>query len=462
MGVYSNAVASPPPHRFTSEAGKHVVTVDLPCLESLKDVDLDIGQTELRLLLPGSADYLRIQLPAELAHRAGAGGASGAGGAGGAAGAAGAFFGAPVAKFSRKRQQLTVAWARAGGAAEAALPDELTGVRPFAETEVARRSALGTACDGDAIPWVELPGTEETRQAAGGHLKAPKVLDCMDFLRDEVEHALKQCTVRKLQGVRALGGCSLLLDDFIIEGEASVSKGVCSVNATVSFTWEVLDCLGGLLSAGGAGLAQLSTLGTAGTPSVEIEVAGLVRASAQAQAACAWMKKQGACAISECLSGEGLATAILASVLAEKAAAVPTVLEERSMTQWAEAWIVQRLAHLTVRLFGGLASASYFSPRVVGDASFSLRDGKLAPLFQLRVECDWTVTASAGGSAQGTLVVSDFSYDRGVKGINFEVETTPGIKSKGQLLTAFRQDGVSAVRTILGTFITELQMQIVS
>jgi len=85
MTVHSSLAA--PAHRFSTEGGKQLLTLELPALDSLQGVDLDIGSSEIRLLLPGSCEHMLIPLPSKVGHA-----------------------GLPTAKFSRKRRQLTVTW----------------------------------------------------------------------------------------------------------------------------------------------------------------------------------------------------------------------------------------------------------------------------------------------------------------------------------------------------------------
>jgi hypothetical protein len=196
------------------------------------------------------------------------------------------------------------------------------------------------------------------------------------------------------------------------------------------------------------------------------------------------MKLQGAHFVSECLKGADLSSAILSAELpaaanegvaqALDALTTRTVFQGGSMTQWAETWLVEKLSGLTVRLFGGIATAFFCEPRVYGEASASVGDGRPDAFFKLRVECDWIVTPAGGKDprlaglgandsptkdARGTLVVPDFTSKKGAKACAVDINVDRSIKYSGQLVAAFRQDGVSALRTLLANFASELTRQ---
>jgi len=390
-------------HRFTADRGQKLLTVDLPVLESLQGVDLDISSTELRLLLPGSAEHLRITLPQEIS----------------------ANSAPPEAKFSRKRGQLTVAWAEAR---EEAVP-EISGV-----TELA---------------WVEKATSAKAPQ---------EERPCLDLLQGEVEHALKQCTVERLKHIAELTGSSMLLGDFDVKGEATVMKRSCCFSVSVSFTWEALDAFGGLLGARGVGHVSELTQDSA-SPNVVVKTSS--GGGVQAKAAGEWMKRHGSGIIAESLKGEVLSAAILCAVQTHdfpdmpevaqlaKAEAVPRVLkdvENKPMTEWSKAWIMQKLGGLTVRLFGGMATATISTPQVTGDASLSVRKGQVVSQFLLCVECTWVAAVSAGGKeVRGTLLLPDLSSEKDIEDSTVCIEAAPGQKSTGQLVAAFRQHGVASV-----------------
>merc|ERR1712232_787517 len=71
--------------------------------------------------------------------------------------------------------------------------------------------------------------------------------------------------------------------------------------------------------------------------------------------------------------------------------------EEKKMNSWAYAWLQNKLASLTMKLFGGLASVTLSNVSTSGDASVSVRKGRPIALFLLCIECTWSVTESAAG-----------------------------------------------------------------
>lgn len=78
--------ASTPSHRISEGEGRVVLTVDLPDLESMKDIVLDIGEASLMLSKHGKS--FDISLPAPVVGRSKE----------------------AVAKFSKKKRQLTLSW----------------------------------------------------------------------------------------------------------------------------------------------------------------------------------------------------------------------------------------------------------------------------------------------------------------------------------------------------------------
>jgi len=289
-----------------------------------------------------------------------------------------------------------------------------------------------------------------------------------------VEYALKQCTVEKLKNIAALGGASVLLGGFSINGEATVMKRTLHYKVSVSFTWEILDQFGGML--GVEGMGEVFELTQEELPKVVLKVpkGRGVLAGVQAKAI-EWMKKDGASTIGECLKGEYISAAVLSAEplhsaanagcascikqCVKKADKLPNMLPEKMMTEWALGWIEQKLSCLVVRLFGGIANATFSLVKVSGDARIRVDH---RPIFKLCVECTWAVKTSNGGKgdAQGTLLVPEFTSEKGAAGSTIDVEITPGKKSTGQLVAAFRQDGVASVRTVLAQFVNEFLLQV--
>jgi len=424
--------------------------VDLPTLESLKGVDLDCSGTEVRLQLPGSVQYLRIEVPREITENSSS----------------------PIAKFSRKRCQLTISWDSPvvhepvieDNFKHVSLPDP-TGVMAGSESDVDSQGApVGEALVTGIRSDRELSWVEKVSQETG--LSSDCGYNCLEELTDEVEHALKQCTVERFKNIAELRGASVILRDFCIDGSATYTNESCCIKCYLRFRWEVLDPLGGML--GATGTIEVAELTQEAAPAkVSVKVAHV--SGAQARAAGDWMKRAGLSIIAECLHGQRLCAAVAAACQARSAAnsgshltfPVPRDFGQKCMINWATAWLAQKICTLHVRLFGGLASAALSAPEVSGDASLSVCDGKPVVSFRLRVACTWVVTSSSGGSAEarGTLLAPEFASDIGTDACKFEVEVKSQKKSSGQFTTAFRITGVAALRSLLVEFGTEMQGQ---
>jgi len=103
-----------------------------------------------------------------------------------------------------------------------------------------------------------------------------------------------------------------------------------------------------------------------------------------------------------------------------------------------------------VRLFGGLATARLSQPKVKDAKSLA---------FEADIECDWQVTSSTAGAgeAQGLLRITNFSTRTKASDWKLDVEVSK--KAPGQLLSAFRQSGVAAVKTVLELFVEEFKLR---
>lgn len=450
-------------HNFSVEDGKQVLTVDLPELESLQGVDLDIGTAEVRLEFPGGSPPLCIPLPSEKLQAASS----------------------PAAKFSRKRRQLTITWdglnadankaarpgqgeeAKAESAertearpAEAAAKVETKQVAPSSPANPVEPPAKPRAPEAAAAPPAPLrrpppsdataaaapaaatPPTAAAPPAAAGLRKGkqPREVECLEALEEEVADALKQCTVSTLSKVSKLRGCSVMLDDFSVAGEAYTSRASCRFKASVSFTWDVLDPLGGFLGCQGRGEVRELCSEASAPPRVDIRY----RAGAplQARNAGEWMKEKGAQAIAECLSPARLQEAVCAcwaDLVEEEEEEAPA--RELSLP-WAEAWLAQKMAGIKVTLFGGSASAEFPSAALTGDIAKALK-----------VEIKWSIKSSFG-APEGLLVVEELTPETNAEKVDIDVQFV-GKKPPGQLLTAFRQSGISAARSKLGEFVAE-------
>lgn len=425
-----------PPHRFSTEGVKQLLTLELPSLESLQGVDLDISTDMIRLVLPGSCEQLRIPLPLELVG-----------------------LGAPTAKFSRKRRELTVTW-------DAALQASPQQKPASTQSAVVPQASVQEKCDSGGVA-VSAPALVPERHSSGQVAELVKVnndaVDCSEFIEDEVEDALKECAVVKLKSIAALRGAAVLPSDFNISGEASIKDGCCDFKAAVSFKWEMLDAIGGFLGAAGT-VDVLELCPRQVAPKVVVTVAK--GGSAQARAAGEWMKQYGSELISQCLNGEKLSASIFTAWdeaawenedQSADGALAPAVLNDDEISLWAKTWLEQKISNLTVKLFGGSASATFAAPQVSGEVSFSGKGSDAAPDFHLRLDSSWNIATSMGQTS-GTLLV-EFTPTQGSQGATVTVEAAPGKKASGQLLTALRQTGVSAVRGVLSQFMTELQQK---
>jgi len=112
-----------------------------------------------------------------------------------------------------------------------------------------------------------------------------------------------------------------------------------------------------------------------------------------------------------------------------------------------------------VNLFGGLASANFLNASVTGNLRVEVQKGAPFAFFNLHVSCEWLV-ASSIARAEGRLLIKEFSSGQDIEKLSVQVESLPGKKASGQLMTAFRQQGVSAFRSVLRQFSKELQTHI--
>jgi hypothetical protein len=387
--------------------GKDQLIMDLPSLESLQGVDLDISPTEVRLILPGSNEEFRIALPQGSSR-----------------------VGLPTAKFSKKRGQLTVVW---DSVADQATQSQDVPSRVEAQE---KRSAQELSAAGDKHEEIE----------------------CSEFLEDEVEHALKQCAVTELKSIAPLNGASVLPSDFVFEGQAHIKESTCNFKASVSFKWEMLDTFGGFLGASGTGkIAEVTSEHESPTVAIDVRSSG----SLQAKAAGDWMKQHGSRLISECLNGKNLSRKVFSAwdeaawdtdSTSQCTVSEPKKLDQDSLNAWAKAWLKQKLESLVVRLFGGAACATFSALHVSGEVCISSKEDKSASEFKLEIDAAWSI-ATSSGKVEGTMSILDFTR----AGSTIQVEAASGQKASGQLLTSFRKTGVAAVRETLQQFMNELQ-----
>lgn len=432
--VISGHSLSFPRHRFSDVGGTQLLTLELPSLDSIKDADLDIGETEIRLRLPGCCEYLLIPLPAELSSAC--------------------RF--PTAKFSRKRGELTIAW----GAA--AVKESVETLPTFASnTFDLTEDSSATVC----FPELSQQNTCSVAGVLPLEREADAEIECLEFLQDEVEDSLKQCTVKNLQSIAAIGHSSVMLSDFAVDGQAHIKKRCCLFKASLTLKWEVLDSFGGFL--GAAGTVEVADIAPDElAPKVVVKV--LTCGSSKAKAAAEWMRKIGGSLISQCLNGENLRAAVLdawddaaSDDEPETTASAPTRSPSPRvpLIQWAQGSLENKFASLRLKFFGGAACAHFGNPRVSGDISISADKGKRMAVFKLRVDCPWTITTSAS-TTEGNLVVPELTPCLGPKEAVVQIEESLGKKASGQLLTVFRQTGVSAIRKALAQFLHELEQEV--
>lgn len=509
-------------HTFVREEGRLALTVDLPGVASLDSLEVDIGDTELRIAgIDGGADTVCITLPQGLSA------------------------GEAVAKFSRRRAQLVIAWPGAAPCSESAAADADAGAAP-----------LQAAADSDAADADTGAGHGEPRQAesegrdpgsapaAAGTPQAtrPRPTDaaygslwnanswhweernCLDLVRAEVRAALSRCEGAELRHIRQLAGACVLVKDVEVSGEAGMSvrkgKRILCFEVSVNFRWDCRDEFGQPLGAKGTGRATGITQEEGeDPPAVEVDVSALSSGGREAKAAGEWMRRQGAAAIGAALLGETLAAAVLAAdvvqanpeadrarreeerrraeearrvtdearariaeeqraketagreaMAARKLAVITEVKgsvwnvnawhwEERPMTEWAKAWFEKALSGLSIDMLGGVAHAMLQDCKVSGDASVSVRKGKPITLFVLHIECAWSARTEALGAAEGTLRIPEFSSEDGAENCALHTAARKD-SSSGRLTAAFRKEGVARVRVVLADFVASLRAQI--
>lgn len=511
-------IEPPPQHRFTTAGGKQMLVVDLPMIDSLAGVELDIGQTEIRLCLPGSVKT-SIPLPKSIISDPESNPAA--------------------AKFSRKRGQLTISWSLAEVSMQA---PEVTDRQPQLEVGAILPNPADPAAAESSTLESAVFAEEESREAQpqpvvdGAASKQAKPAgaygslwnannwhweekNCIEMLRHEVHRAFDTCASERLKHIGDLSGASVCFKDVSVDGEASFTlrrgKRILCYEATAKFSWEVRDAYGSLLGAKGKGNVSELTQDEE-DPQVNIEILTSFGGGADAKAAGEWVRRQGARVISRCLAGSCLSAQVIAAeeqranadedaarrkAERAKAEAAQTATaaererlaceqgrmeatrrvqpgegavsgsvwnanawhwEEKPMTAWAQSWLQRQLDGLTLSFLGGLASAVLAETKVSGDASVSVRKGRPISLFQLRIECAWSVTATAAGvgEARGSIIVPEFTSEDGAKG-SIEVQASSGGKSSSaQLVAALRREGIPAVRAVLSRFSDELKGQL--
>lgn len=454
-------IAQTPQHRFSSTATERQLVVDLPMLQSLAGVELDIGDTAIRLCLPdGSRSSIPLPEDASTSFEAGS----------------------AAAKFSKKRGQLTVTWQLSASNDDDEEPiieelDELPVQRAAHKEETVGASKEAVVCveapaqraenrQDESAADTAVPVSETSVQDSAGKA-APaygslwnanswhwEEKNCIDLVRAELTKALESCMSARLRHINDLSGACILISAIHVDGEASFTlrrgKRILCYEISASFNWEARDAYGGPLGAKGKGEVNDLTQDEE-APEVSIEVFTTFSGGKDGKAAGEWMKRHGSKCISKSLIGENLVASVMAAeearVSADKdamrraeerakaEAALKSTAEQRTrlaaqqkqqeearrvkpgegsvqgsvwnanawhweekpMTTWAHAWLQQKLEGLTASMLGGLASVVLSEIKVSGDASVSVRKGRPIALFQLRLECKWVVRPSDAG-----------------------------------------------------------------
>jgi len=148
--------------------------------------------------------------------------------------------------------------------------------------------------------------------------------------------------------------------------------------------------------------------------------------------------------------------------------------EEKPATDWAKQRLTSRLESLSIQLLGGGAQAKLTEVKVTGDASVSVRKGKVIVLFSLEISCKWA--ASLAGTdeeaygaealikdatkAEGSLKIPEFSSEEAEKS---SIQVVPKRRAAGpasKLVTAFEKEGVKAIRAELAAFVPDLKARV--
>mmetsp|Transcript_19817 Transcript_19817/g.46076 ORF Transcript_19817/g.46076 Transcript_19817/m.46076 type:complete len:499 (+) Transcript_19817:62-1558(+) len=473
-------------HHFTSSPGKTELVVDLQGVSSLAELQLDVSTEAVRVLHPGSAEPLEILLPECLASISAEG----------------------AARFSRKRGQLIVTWQ--------------TNTDEIQKVPSKDASAATTPSDADAQASNKAPTAAPDRaygslwNANSWHWEEKK---CLDLLQAAVMSTMQKCEEEQLKHVKELSGCSIVLKDVVVKGDASFTlrkgKRILCFEVTVAFRWEGRDEFGGALGAKGSGEVREVTQDE-DIPSASVKADATFSGGELAKAAAAWMQKTGGKIIAKCLQGDHLSDLVHAAESQRVDAAADTARreqerqkadeaksttgelraslaatqkqqeeirrvqpagsiqgstwnvnawhwEEKPMNRWAHAWLTEKLTGFSRTMLGGMATATFMAPSVSGDASVSVRKGKPIILFQLQLTCEWAVSGNSTGvgDTKGKLLIPAFTSEEAgaVCKIDVVEEPSVGRRPSGQLLAAFRRDCLPAVRSILVEFAEALREQ---
>jgi len=355
--------------------------------------------------------------------------------------------------------------------------------------------------------------------------------NCIDVARPQVHNALTSCAGAHLNYVKEINMASIVLKEIKISGEASISvrkgKPICLYALTATFNWETRDEYGGPMAAKGSGsIAEFSRDDDDEVPDVEIKAQDATK-DKETKAIGEWMRRKGAAVLGGCLKGACLGPMIMEAALAKEkpemdkarraeeqekarqareanAAMQARMLdtqksqeqmkritsqesvegsswnanawhwEEKPATDWAKQRLTSRLESLSIQLLGGGAHAKLTDVSVTGDASVSVRKGKVIVLFSLAISCKWSVSLTGtdeeaygaealvkdATKAEGSLKIPEFSSEEAEKS---SIQVVPKKRAAGpgsKLLTAFEKEGVKAIRAELAAFVPDLKARI--
>eukprot|EP00746_Dinoflagellata_sp_MGD_P065363 gnl/MRDRNA2_/MRDRNA2_27240_c0_seq1.p1 gnl/MRDRNA2_/MRDRNA2_27240_c0~~gnl/MRDRNA2_/MRDRNA2_27240_c0_seq1.p1 ORF type:complete len:580 (-),score=170.95 gnl/MRDRNA2_/MRDRNA2_27240_c0_seq1:96-1835(-) len=358
--------------------------------------------------------------------------------------------------------------------------------------------------------------------------------NCLDVARKQVCEQLATCASESLNYVKEINMASILLKDMKVSGEASISvrkgKPLCLYALTATFNWETRDEYGGPMAAKGSGtIAEFSRDDDDEVPAVEIKAKEATK-DKETKAIGEWMRRKGAVTIGSCLRGACLGLKIMEAALAKekplmedkarraeeaekakKAKEATAVMqaqmleqqkvqeqlkkvtnqgaaegstwnanawhwEEKPATDWAKQRLTSRLENLSIQLLGGSAQAKLTDINVTGDASVSVRKGKVIVLFSLAISCKWIATLAGSDDGEdaygaealvkdatkgeGTLKIPEFTSEEAEKS---SIQVVPKRKAAGpgsKLIAAFEKEGVKAIRAELAAFVPDLKARV--
>lgn len=347
MAVHANVSSPCLDHHFEARS----VIIELPGVASLDGVELDISRTQIQLILldpdglpcPPSV----IALPLELLDA-----------------------GPAVAKFSRKRSQLTVTWAAQGSeiqtstseASESVPPPPPASTEPaltkpeakFAEpipevaadnkatqqpssepalTKPVTKAATPIPAPDNAAAQLKSSEPEPAKPVASDNGAYGSIWNanswhweernCLEMVSAEIRRALENCGKTHFQHVRELDGSGAVLKDVEVKGEANIllrrGKRFVNYEVDVSFKWEARDEFGHTLGVKGTGEVSSLTHEEDETPEVVIKLsAGACGSNVNAgKAVGGWLKQKGARHIGESIAGEKITPVVLAAVAAQ-------------------------------------------------------------------------------------------------------------------------------------------------